>query len=78
MQIDYVSVFERLRKKDILYGGNNNFAIKKEIEPFINFEDSQSMGVLPSFRRMAFVCEKWRQPKKAPRARGDGCGASST
>ena len=39
MQIDYVSVFERLRKKDILYGGNNNFAVRKEIEPFINFED---------------------------------------
>ena len=39
MQIDYVSVFERLRKRDILYGGNNNFAVKKEIEPFIDFED---------------------------------------
>ena len=43
MQIDYVSVFERLRKKDILYGGNNNFAIKKEIEPFINFEDRNEL-----------------------------------
>lgn len=39
MQIDYVSVFERLRKKDILYGGNSNLAVRKEIEPFINFED---------------------------------------
>ena len=39
MQIDYISVFERLRKRDILYGGNNNFAVKKEIEPFIDFED---------------------------------------
>lgn len=43
MQIDYVSVFERLRKRDILYGGNNNFAVRKEIEPFINFEDKNEL-----------------------------------
>ena len=42
------------------------------------FHNCQLMGVLPSCRRMALVCEKWRQPKKAPRARGDGCGASRT
>lgn len=39
MQIDYLKVFERLKDKDILYGGNNNFAIKREIEPFINHDN---------------------------------------
>lgn len=39
MQIDYLSVFEKLKDKDILYGGNNNLAIKREIEPYINHED---------------------------------------
>ena len=39
MQIDYLSVFEKLKDKDILYGGNNNLAIKKEIEPYINHKD---------------------------------------
>ena len=39
MQIDYLRVFEKLKDKDILYGGNNNLAIKKEIEPYINHKD---------------------------------------
>ena len=38
----------------------------------------QFIGVLPSLARISFVLEKWRHPKKAPRAKGDGCAASST
>ncbi|MBR5650288.1 hypothetical protein [Pseudobutyrivibrio sp.] len=37
MQIDYVSVFERLKRRDILFNGENNLAIKNEIKPFINY-----------------------------------------
>lgn len=36
MQIDYLSVFEKLKTRDILFGGESNLAVKKEIEPFIN------------------------------------------
>lgn len=39
MQIDYLSVFEKVKKRDLLYGGNSNLASKKEIEPFINHEN---------------------------------------
>ncbi|PHU41195.1 hypothetical protein CSX00_02460 [Pseudobutyrivibrio ruminis] len=39
MQIDYVSVFEKLKERDILFNGRNNLAVKKEIEPFINLRN---------------------------------------
>lgn len=38
----------------------------------------QFIGDLCSDSSMAFALEKWRQPKNAPLARGEGCAASST
>jgi len=40
MHINYLEVFERIKDKDILHGGKNNLAIKTEVEPYINHDDT--------------------------------------
>ncbi len=36
MKIDFLSVFDDLKKEDIMYGGKENFAIQKNMKPYIN------------------------------------------
>ena len=52
--------------------------VERAGEQGFRFHNCQLIGVFPSDRRMMLVCEKWRQPKKAPPASGEGCAAVRT
>ena len=43
-----------------------------EIMHLVSYYNCQFIGVRKVLSRYLFACEKWRQPKKAPLANGDG------